>query len=86
MQKELVRAVMILNEIHVDIARNVPKTETYNDLSERLDEVRTILLELAYNRDENKVVDYSPENVSHTATPFPEIDLSWMKLDKNDGC
>jgi hypothetical protein len=83
MQKELVRSVMILNEIHVEIARNVARVETYNDLSERLNEVKDVLLDLAYGQDD-KSTQYVPENMSHTGV-IPEIDWSDMKK-YSDGC
>ena len=73
---------MILNEIHVDIARNVLQKDVYSDLSEKLTEVRGMLLEIAYGT-VRQALSYNPENVSHTG-PMPEI--NWHNFNPSDGC
>jgi hypothetical protein len=43
-KRENIRAVMILNEIEVLIARNIVKPETFNQFHEQIQEVRDIIL------------------------------------------
>jgi hypothetical protein len=45
--KEMIRAVMILNEINVDVARIIPG-DKFQPLQEKIDEVRQIVLESVF--------------------------------------
>jgi hypothetical protein len=64
MKKEKLRAIMILNEIEVDVARIVKFDPDYNSLKEKIGEVRTILLDEEYP----------------TVTPIiPELDWTKIK-------
>jgi len=44
MKKEKLRAIMILNEVEVDIARIVKFDPDFNSLKEKINEVRDIML------------------------------------------
>lgn len=44
MKKEKLRAIMILNEVEVDIARIVKFDPDFNNLKEKINEVRDIML------------------------------------------
>lgn len=77
------RAIMILNEIHVDIARVVIQKDVYQDLSEKIEEVKLMLIDMAYPADNTVIL--SADNVSHTAVEIPEID--WSRISgQSDGC
>jgi len=47
-KRENIRAVMILNEIEVQIARHIVKQETFNQFHEQIQEVRDIILTQAF--------------------------------------
>lgn len=87
MERELVRGVMILNEIHVQIARNMANNTLFETISEQINEVRGIMLDEAFPRP-SVDIDY----VQPTSSIMPEIvwddilNIRKKSDDKNDGC
>jgi hypothetical protein len=64
MKKEKLRAIMILNEIEVDVARIVKFDPEFNSLKDKIGEVRSIIIDDEYP----------------TVTPIiPELDWTKMK-------
>jgi hypothetical protein len=64
MKKEKLRAIMILNEIEVDVARIVKFDPEFNLLKDKIGEVRSIIIDEEYP----------------TVTPIiPELDWSKIK-------
>ena len=64
MKRENIRAVMILNEVEVDIARIVKFDHDFNNLKEKIAEVRDIILQ---------------EEFPQTLQTAPELDWDKMK-------
>jgi len=64
MKREKIRAVMILNEVEVDIARIVKFDPDFNNLKEKIAEVRDIILQ---------------EEFPQTLQTAPELDWDKMK-------
>jgi hypothetical protein len=64
MKREKIRAVMILNEVEVDIARIVKFDPDFNNLKEKIAEVRDIILQ---------------EEFPQTLQTAPELDWEKMK-------
>jgi len=64
MKKEKLRAIMILNEIEVDVARIVKFDPEFNSLKDKIGEVRSIIIDDEYP----------------TVTPIiPELDWTKIK-------
>lgn len=64
MKKEKLRAIMILNEIEVDVARIVKFDPEFNSLKDKIGEVRSIIIDDEYP----------------TVTPvIPELDWNKIK-------
>ena len=64
MKKEKLRAIMILNEIEVDVARIVKFDPEFNSLKDKIGEVRSIIIDEEYP----------------TVTPIiPELDWTKIK-------
>lgn len=62
-QREAVRAVMILNEIEVDIARFIKFDQQFESLSEKINEVKSIILNQTFPYyEDNKTQNQSPQN------------------------
>ena len=64
MKREKLRAIMILNEVEVDIARIVKFDPDFNNLKEKINEVRDIML---------------TEEFPQTLQTIPELDWDKMK-------
>lgn len=64
MKREKLRAIMILNEVEVDIARIVKFDPDFNNLKEKIAEVRDIILQ---------------EEFPQTLQTAPELDWDKMK-------
>ena len=64
MKREKIRAVMILNEVEVDIARIVKFDPDFNNLKEKIAEVRDIILQ---------------EEFPQTLQTAPELDWEKIK-------
>lgn len=77
MKRDLIRGVMILNEIHVQIARTVINAQVFDGLSEQIMELKDIILENAM-----------PEEVieADETKEIPEIDWDLLLSKKLDGC
>ena len=62
-QREAVRAVMILNEVEVDVARIVKFDEQFAMLSDKINEVKSIILNQTFPYyEDNKTQNQSPQN------------------------
>lgn len=62
-QREAVRAVMILNEVEVDVARIVKFDEQFAMLSDKINEVKSIILNQTFPYyEDNKAQNQSPQN------------------------
>lgn len=87
MERELVRGVMILNEIHVQIARNMANNTLFETISEQINEVRSIMLDEAFP---GPSVDMDYVQPGHTIMPeivWDDIlNIRKASQEKNDGC
>ena len=61
-QRDAIRAVMILNEIEVDIARQIKFDEPFYAFQERISEVKQLILTQTFPYNEKQISTQSPQN------------------------
>ena len=61
-QRDAIRAVMILTEAEVDIARWIRDDKQFNTLSEKLNEVKTLILTQTFPYENKTNQNQSPQN------------------------